>query len=186
MQTLYKVVIYTCCSILFSSCEFNCSIGKNKDEPESSQRVPASGKEKNGTVITNNIFLESKGFKIKKATLLLPNRSQVPDNNLVGLNQNIKLVLDIDAGWNLKDGKAFVGASEKITTDGGQTIVDKGDLFADYSTTGFNAEDAKVVSLSAVITSGDNGINYYVVNFRVWDKNGDGEIRGHYKFFIKH
>ena len=177
--------MYSCCCIILSSCEFNCSVGKKK-EGNDSKTVTSSVTEKNGTTLTNNITLSSRGFKVKKATLLLPDNSRVSDDNVVEMNKNIKLVLFIDEGWKLKNGRAFGGASEKMSADDGTVVVNAEDLFADYTTTGFSAEDAKVVSLSVIVTKENRTVKYYTVKFRVWDKNGDGEITGDYKFYIKH
>ena len=186
MHILSKWVIYTCCCILLSSCEFNCSIGKKSDDPKDTKTVTNSVTEKNGTIITNNISLSSKGFKIKKATLLLPDDTRVSDDNVVELNQKIKLAIFIDEGWKLKNGKIFPGASEKMSTDDGVTVLNAEDLFADNTTSGFNAEDGKEISLTAYVSKENTGVKYYMVNFRVWDKNSDAEITGHYKFYIKH
>ncbi len=186
MQTLTKWTTYAFFCIILCSCQFKCSLGKTKDTPKENKTTSNPETNKDGTLLTNNISLTSKGFKVRKAILLYPDNTPVPDGNTINLNEKIKIALYIDEGWNLTNGRAFVGAAEKISTDAGVTVVETDDLFADDSRTGFRAEDAKLISLSAIITSEDRSINYYVVNFRIWDKNGDSEIRGHYNFYIKH
>ncbi len=186
MRSRLQLTILIFCGLLLSSCEFNCSIGKNKDAAENGKTVTSSTVEKNGTTLTNNIELNTKGVKVKKATLLLPDNSRVSDDNMVNLNQKIKMVLFIEDGWTLKEGKNYIGGSEKIVSDDGQVIVDAADLFTDYTETGIDPEDAKVISLSAVITQETGKSKYYEVTFRVWDKAGDGEITGSYKFYTRH
>jgi hypothetical protein len=186
MRSYLQLVLLIFCGLLLSSCEFNCSIGKNKDAAEKDKPVASSTVEKNGTTLTNNIELTAKGVKVKKATLLLPDNSRLPDDNMVHLNQRIKMVLFLEDGWTLKDGKNYVGASEKIVASSGEVLLDKEDLFADYTETGVDPEDAKLVSLIAAITQESKNSSYYEVSFRVWDKAGDAEITGSYRFSIKH
>lgn len=185
MRSLNTLFLFTCCAIGLSACEFKCSVGNNGDGTTKGKTVTSTTVEKDGTIITNNIDITAKGIKIKKATLLLPNNNQVPDDNIIGVNQKIKLLLLLDDGWKLKDGKASIGASEKLTASDGQVIVDAADLFSDYTETGIDPQDAKVVTLSAVITQEAGNVDYYQVVFRVWDKYGDAEINGSYKFYIK-
>jgi len=186
MNTIKTWAFYACICLCLSSCEFNCSIGKKDDEANKSKTISSSTTEKDGAILTNNIELSAKGVKVTKATLLLPDGSRVSDDNVVNLNEKIQLVVSTGDGWNLKNGKVFVGASEKITTDGGTAVVNAEDLFKDYSNTGFDPKDAKLITLSAVITDELTSIKYYTVTFRIWDKNGDAEITGEYKFYIKH
>ena len=186
MRSYSQLLLFVFCALTLSSCEFNCSVGKNKEEPVKGGTVKSSTVVKDGTTITNNITLDVKGVKVKKATLLLPDNTQVSDDNMVNVNQKIKLVLFIEDGWTLKNGKNYIGGSEKIVASNGQVVVDAADLFADYTTSGIDPEDAKIISLSAVITQEAGSSNYYEVTFRVWDKAGTGEITGSYRFSIKH
>jgi len=186
MSTLKKCGLYISCALLLSSCEFKCSVGGgSSDKKDSSKTVSSTIIEKDGTVLTNNISLTATGIKVTKATLLLQDGSRVADDNVVNLEEKIKLALYMGDGWKLRDGKAFLGASEKITTESGETIVNAEDLFSTV-TDGLDPEDAKNIKLSASISK-DSGISkYYNVHFRVWDKVGTAEITGDYKFYIKH
>jgi hypothetical protein len=170
---LINSLLTVSCIILLSSCEFKCSVGNSKegDPKATTKSVTSSTVEKDGAVVTNNININVKGVKLKKATLLLPNNNQVADDNVVELNQKIRLALFIEDGWKLKDGKAFVGGSEKMTSSEGDVIVDAADLFSDYDQTGIDPEDAKVISLSAVIQQESSNAKHYNVE---------------YKFYIKH
>jgi hypothetical protein len=64
-------------------------------------------------------------------------------------------------------------------------VVSAEDIFKDFETTGLDAEDAKHITLSAVITKPEPGINDFTVQFRVWDKKGPREVRGKYYFSLK-
>ena len=111
------------------------------------------------------------------------------DNNLLKENkarigEKIYLVIKLDSGWVKENGKSFIGASERITTSAGRVVINADDIFADYGITGLDPVDAKLISLSAVITQADPGVNDFTVQFRVWDKKGSGEVKGKYKFSL--
>jgi hypothetical protein len=161
-------------------------VGKDDKADNKSNTVTTAVTEKGGTILTNNITLNAKGVKVNKATLLLPDDSRVSDDNMVNLNEKIRLFLYVESGWTEKNGKVFIGASEKIITDSGEKIVDAQDLFSDASAIGIDPADAKEINLSAIITEEMATIKYYIVSYRVWDKNSDAEITGEYKFYIKH
>jgi len=95
------------------------------------------------------------------------------------------VIIKLDTGWVKENGKSFIGASERISTSAGKVVVNADDIFKDYEVTGVDMEDAKFISLSAVIKQADPGLDEFVVKFRVWDKKGSGEIRGKYNFKIK-
>ena len=76
MKTVYCLLAF-CLSLLLSSCEFNCSIGKKEEEK-------GSAKVKEGARVYNNIQLTTNGVKVDKAFLLLANGQRVPDDNFVG------------------------------------------------------------------------------------------------------
>jgi len=159
-------------------------MGKDANEPDKPKTSAVTTKD--GTILTNGISLNAHGFKVKKATLLYIDESPVPESNTTELNMKIKLYLYIDSGWTLKNKKVNLGASESITTDAGQKVVDATDLFSETDSTGIDPMDAKLIKLSAVIREESADIKYYTVNFRVWDKNGDGDVTGNYRFYIKH
>ena len=133
----------------------------------------------------NGIKMNCKGLKVKEAALYFDDNSKVPQDNKVDVNQRVNMQVVIDTGWAIVDGKVYPGGSEVIKLSTGSTILKSDDLFAAYSDTGVNAEDAKYISIKAVITSIDDKKNHIIVSFKIWDKKGSGEITGNYKFFIK-
>ena len=64
-------------------------------------------------------------------------------------------------------------------------MVSADDIFKDQETTGLDAFDTKEISLSALITQADPGLNNFEVQFRVWDKRSNAEVKGKYKFSLK-
>lgn len=173
------------CSILLISCDFQCSIGDTKKPAASGKNVSSTIKNENGAVITNGINITASGIKLKSATLKLENGERVSDDNMVGLNEKIIMLLELDSTWTIENGKTFIGAAEKITTSTGYDVLTAADLFSDYDESGVSPTDAKYIRLNAVITKADTKVDYYLVTFRVWDKKGTAEIRGDYKFYLK-
>jgi hypothetical protein len=86
-------------------------------------------------------------------------------------------------GWAEEDGQVSLGASETIHTDKGQVVLDEKDLFA--STPLLDARAARAITLTATISKLGRHHNNFVVSFRVWDKRGDGEIKGNFKLFVE-
>ena len=169
---------------LLASCKFNCSAGEDKSGVKTKPVTSNDKTELTGAIIKNDIDLEVTGVKLKEAYLLDASKELLTEN-ITGIGEKIYVVIKMDTGWVKENGKSFIGASERISTSGGTVIVDATDIFKDYEATGISAVDAKVISLSAVITQADTGVEDFVVQFRVWDKKGNGEIKGKYKFRIK-
>ena len=186
MRLIPSSILYISFALLLSSCEFKCSVGDQGTEPKKTKTVSSSTVEKDGAIITNGVDITTKGVKIEKVGLFLPDDSRLSDDNLVSLGEKIKMVILIDSGWVVEDGKSFIGASEKISNNLGEVAVKAEDIFSDYTESGIEAADAKAISLSAVITDiGNGGADHYVVEFRIWDKKGTAEISGSYKFYLK-
>lgn len=133
----------------------------------------------------NGIKLKIKGFKVKEAYLLFDDDTKVPANNTVELNQRVSMLIILDNGFVAENGMKFPGASEKIVLSNGYKVLETGDLFTAYDSTGVKPEDANFIILKAVITQLENMKNHVIVSFKVWDKKGPDEITGSYKLFIK-
>jgi hypothetical protein len=169
-------------SLFLCSCKFSCKMGAADKTGSNTVSGPSVV---NGALISNGIDITGNGVKIKSATLKLDGGVKVPDDNVINLNQKIYLVMELEDNWTIADGKSFIGASEKITTSKGYEILNAADLFKDNTLTGFDPNDTKYIQLDAVITKSDPSVSYYKVDFRVWDKKGDAEIKGSYKFYIQ-
>ncbi len=168
--------------LFVSSCKFSCNTGNTGKSGSNTVSGPAVV---NGALISNGIDITASGIKIKSATLKLDGGVKVSDDNVVNLNQKIYLVIELEDKWTVADGKSFIGASEKITTSKGYEVLNAADLFKDNTLSGFDPNDTKYIQLDAVITKNDPSISYYKVDFRVWDKKGDAEVKGSYKFYLQ-
>ncbi|MEO5893634.1 MAG: hypothetical protein ABIQ31_25495 [Ferruginibacter sp.] len=138
-----------------------------------------------GNTVKNGIRLTNNGFKISEAYLFFDDESLVPEGNKVALNQNVNMLLIIDSGWADIGGRVFPGAKQVLKLSSGKEILNSEELFATFDTTGVAPEDARYVTLNAVITEMKDKKNHVIVNFRVWDKKGTAEIMGSYKLYIK-
>ncbi len=133
--------------------------------------------------IRNDINIKADGVNLSQAFLLYEDGTLVPETNETGVGKPVKMRLIIDGGWKEQEGKVSIGASEKIETSDGELMLDEKDLFAAMPI--MNADDAKFITLTANISSLDKLYDYFLVSFKVWDKNGTGEITGNYKLYIK-
>jgi len=167
-------------SFILTSCEFHCSVN-GKPEEKTGANAPVH---QDGATIYNNIQLKTNKLKINKAYLITKDGERIADDNFVDFTTPVKLILLIDSGWNVEDGKTLLGASEKIATESGRVLLDEKDLFG--STGEIDEDDAKVIALTATITIDKNAPpSTFVVSFRVWDKKGEGYAEGSYKLYSK-
>jgi len=156
---------------------FSCEVKVNNPSSKESKTEKANAK------IRNGIQLKANGLKVEQAFLSYEDGSLVSNENKIDVNQKVVMRLIMD-GWKEENGKVMIGATEKITTSKGQTILDTEDLFGAYPD-GVDAKDAKYITLSAVITRLDELYDHFLVEFRVWDKKGGGEVTGSYKLYLK-
>ena len=153
-----------------------------KNKVEKTQKMTTSNL-RNNIKIRNDINIKAEGIDLSQAFLLYDDGTLVPETNETGVGKPVKMRLIIDNGWKEQDGKVSIGASEKIETSDGELMLDEKDLFAAMPI--INADDAKVITLTANISSLDKLYDYFLVSFKVWDKNGTGQITGNYKLYHK-
>lgn len=135
------------------------------------------------TKTRNDIQLKAKGLKVSQAFLVYDDGKLVPEDNSTNVGQPVHLRLIIDDGWKQKDGKVFVGASERIESSEGDVLLDEKDLF--QNVTSVLPEDAQYITLTANISRLNRLYDHFLVSFRVWDKNSNGEVTGSYKLRIQ-
>ena len=138
----------------------------------------------NGAIIKNDIDVDATGVKVKEVYLVDADYKPLAENK-ARVGEKIHIVIKMDTGWVKENGKSFIGASERILTSAGRVVVSADDIFKEQELTGLDPEDTKVISLSAIITQADPGVNDFEVQFRVWDKKGAGEVKGKYYFSLK-
>jgi len=154
--------------IILPSCELSV---KRSDSSEKSK-------------IRNGIKIQAKGITVEQAFLITDDGNLLPEDNKIKVNQKVRLRL-IASGWAEKDGRIFIDASEKVETSDGTVFLNEKDLFRDYQD-GLSPEDAKLITLSVVITQIDKLYDYYKVLFQVRDKSDEQKsVEGFYKLYIE-
>lgn len=177
------LIILFSLSFLFPACEFRCSIGESSSGVEKSKPV-----QKDGMALYNGIRLETNGVQVNKAYLVTHDdrAERISEDNFIELQNGVRLILLIDSGWKATHDRVWLGASMKVTTDTGEEILDQEDLFSKFDQEGISAEDAKVIALSVSLSGLKPGrpVSFHV-RFNVWDKKGDGRIKGGYTVHTK-
>lgn len=157
---------------------------KKSDKIETSNNSKKEDRHESKSQVLNDISLETGGgIEVNQAFLTYENGDVVPSPNITSLRKPIYLHLNLIKGWKEEMGEVSLGASEKISSDNGTVFLDEPDLFQKYKS--LSADDAKIIQLKAVINSMLGPIKYFVVDYKVWDKNGDGIIKGSYKFYVE-
>jgi predicted pyridoxine 5'-phosphate oxidase superfamily flavin-nucleotide-binding protein len=134
--------------------------------------------------IRNGISHPGKRDKCGAAFLITDDDNLLPEDNKIKVNQKVRLRL-IATGWTEKDGRIFLDAAEKVETSDGSVVLNQKDLFREYQD-GLSPEDAKLITLSVVITQIDKLYDYYRVLFQVKDKSDEQKsVEGSYKFYIE-
>lgn len=180
LRLLISIITLT---IIVSSCKFSCKVGSMDETPA---KARTKGTVKIGdALVYNDIAISFKDIKLNKAYLVFENGERVPDGNLVDFSSPVKLVLLIDSGWTTKNAKVMLGASEKISSEDSDVILNEDDLFAGYPE-GVTEEDSRIIGITASIKlpSGAPPTSFDV-HVKVWDKNSDAYIEGKYKLFSK-
>jgi hypothetical protein len=160
-----------------------CQSDSETDKSASAAEVRPTYTNEEGTLISNGIALETKGVKVSRAFLLFDNSTLVPPDNKTTPGRRVKLRLVIGEGWKELEGKVALGAAETIETDKGQVVLHEKDLFATAPI--IDAEAAKAITLNATISKLGRKTPYFLVRFRVWDKQGDGEVKGSYRLYVE-
>jgi hypothetical protein len=159
--------IFIASLLVFLSC-------KNKDQK----------KEEPASRYKNHILLEAKGFKIKDAFLAFNDSTKLSDDNKVNIGQHVNLILLIDSGWTVENGRIYPGVGQKIESSDGKHVFEQKDLMESHPE-GVPAEDGFQVTIQAIIKSSDKDYDHFLVSFHVWDKKNDHEITGSYKLHVK-
>jgi hypothetical protein len=185
VQTLLalSVIVSACNNTVPSN---NSTLFSSKTESHEAKEVDmqATNEEEDKQKILNDVSIEAEGgVEVSRAFLTYETDEPVPPSNLTSIGKPIYLNLVLSKGWREEMGEVSIGASEKISTDDGTILSNDGDLFEKYSS--ISAEDARYIKLKAVVNKTSPSIKYFIVDYKVWDKNGKGMIRGSYRFFIQ-
>jgi hypothetical protein len=133
--------------------------------------------------ILNSIVVHEKGgLEIARAFLAYENGSLLQPGNTVLLGDVVCLNLVIKQGWVAENGFVSIGATQTLITKNGAPVLSSSDLFA--GTPKIEESKASHLQLKTTITKGLPDAGSFVVNYRVWDKTGDGEVTGNYRLYF--
>jgi hypothetical protein len=168
-------------AIVLFSCELKVKTADEKKPPAKSEKSYSRNKNK----IRNGIELETiGGVKVEQAYLTYADDgSLIDEQNITEFKRKITLHLVID-GWKVDGDKAYLEASQKVTTNEGDVIFEGKDLFKEYDIEGISPADAKLITLSVELDKANKLFDYFMVDFRVWNQKADQSIKGKYKFYI--
>jgi len=164
-------------AILFSSCEVKINTGKKENEH---QKKPVRNKNK----IRNGIKIQTTGgLRVEQAFLTYEDDgSFLDEENVTTINKPVKLNLVIK-GWKEKDGKVFMDAEQKITTDDDKTLLHMKNMLAKEES--FNPEYAEFLNFRFNVTHLNKIYNYFVVEARAWNKKFDQEVNASFKIHVE-
>ena len=165
--------------LCISSCEVKVGTGNSDKEINTT----ASENESKSNKIRNGILLKENGLDVDEAYLTVNDGSLLSNENKVDINDDVKMNL-VMSGWKAEKDKVFVGASERVLTSEGDTILNEPDLFETFPE-GVNANDAKYINLSVQLTKVTKIPDHFLVEFRVWDKKSNADVSGSYKLYLK-
>lgn len=97
-------------------------------------------------------------------------------NNEVSLGNKVRIQLSEISGWTFENEKAFPAVSMKVVSSSGEVILDEGNSFSAYETSGVSIEDSKIITPAFTIGSPMTSGETYIWSSKVWDLKGDGEI----------
>jgi hypothetical protein len=167
----------------FSACNDLVNTEKNTSEDKKSiSRQERSNTNSDADILNNISLYESGGLHVARAYLTFENGKLVPKSNEVPLKEPVYLNLVIKQGWKNKEGQASIDAAETITTHNGEIVLNAPSLFK--SKPMMDASDANRILLKATITKTRPDIAYFIVNYRVWDKWSDAEVKGSYRLYM--
>lgn len=134
-------------------------------------------------MIRNNIQVTSTGgVKVLQAFMMSQNGALLNNENKIEVGELVELRM-LTSNWSDFGGKLSLGASEKITTDDNTVAVDATDVFKGQPAIPSNK--TQMIRLQATVTKQDISYKYYLVQFKVWNKNAKESIEGSYKLYLK-
>lgn len=165
--------------LLFTICSCEIKVSTNKDGKLTST---IQDNEKKNSKIRNGIILKENGLQVEEAYLVTDDGSLMSNENKIDVNEEVKMKL-VMSGWKAENDRVFAGASERVLTSEGDTVLNEPDLFKNLEN--IDANDAKYINLSVSITKIPKIVDYFLVEFRVWDKKTNADVAGSYKLYLK-
>jgi len=133
--------------------------------------------------IQNDIVVhEEGGLRIARAYLTDENGLLLTKNNTVQTGDTVVLHLQVKQGWVAEKGFVSLGATQTITAEKGEPVLSSPNLFAGNGK--MAVADANRVQLTAVLTRPRTDTRTFIVCYRVWDINGNGQVAGQYMLHL--
>lgn len=156
---------------------YSCEVKVNTDKKDDSTKTMSS-KDK----FRNGIRFDVKGgLKVEQAFLTYADGPLVDEKNITSVGRPLVLNLVVD-GWKSDSDSLRVGASEKVTASEGTVVLNENDLFADNRSV--SKKDARFLTLQVVLNKLKMLVDYFLVDFKFWNKDADQSVTGQYKFYI--
>ncbi len=133
--------------------------------------------------IKNGIEIKESGLHIEEAFLTDDAGQNIGDSNKVQIGERVCLRLVVD-GWQLKDGKVFLDASQEVATSSGNFLTSNPSILGPVYTDGATPKDAKYVLLYQRIGRLDNSKDHVVITFKLWDKTSNKSVSGSYELYL--
>lgn len=175
---LFAIIFICSC---FTACEFKVETKHEKEPPKKA----VESYKRNTDKVRNGIKLTTKGgVRVEQAYLTYSDDGTLVDEqNITAVNREMRLNLKMD-GWKPEDGQVFIEAAEKVTTSDGKIVLDEPALFKAASMESVSEAAAKEVYLDVVIRKVYTLSDYFLVEFRVWNKKDGQAVEGSYKFYL--
>ena len=172
-------------SSLVFSCAFSISLAgchsPSAPPSEPLDSFPNLQTNSKATILNDIIVHEAGGLTIARAYLSNANGNLLPAGNTVAGGDTVCLNLVVAQGWIAENGQVALGARQSIVTGQGEPVLSSPDLF---NGTKVGESQAGHVQLKAVITQPRSDTQSFLVRYRVWDKNGTGDVRGSYRLHL--
>lgn len=150
--------------------------------PDNSFRSGAAPTKTNSSFLNGITVKSGGGLVVASAYLTSETGDLLAPQNRVQTGEAVYLNLVIEKGWTAEKGRIVIGASQSILTDKGEPVLSSGDLFSNAKS--HPEASGNHLQLKAAITKSRPGIAFYTVQFRIWDKKGNGEAQGSYRLYL--
>lgn len=170
------LLLFSAVSLLLGN---GCQLPNKNDQTVT---VPVAQTNSRAQILNGITVHESGGLVISRAFLATESGELLNARNLLSAGETVYLNLIVAQGWMAENGFVSLGASQTITTDKGEPVLSSPDLFAGHA----QVEEAKAgqIRLKTVLTNSRSDTRTFVVSYRVWDKNGGGEVSGSFQLHL--
>lgn len=131
------------------------------------------------------INVDASNVSYREAYIFSQGSDKVITDNKIKYNDNIYIIIEGIKGFKEENGMVFPGLSIVGTDSGGNIILSKDDLLAEYTESGIAASDlSERISANFRITGSDFN-NPLHCDMKVWDKKGTAYIKTSMDFNIE-